>query len=86
MHEKAKCVCFIYMQPLKVKFKFVQLNMKHVSYCVQSISIHNFKVDILKFGVCKHLGMTECLAQFSGHCGLDLVSRISVSKHISYIT
>ena len=32
MHEKAKCVCFIYMQPQKVKFKFVQINMKHVLY------------------------------------------------------
>ena len=32
MHEKAKCVCFIYMQPQKVKFKSVQINMKHVSY------------------------------------------------------
>ena len=32
MHEKAKCVCFIYMQPKKVKFKYVQINMKQVSY------------------------------------------------------
>ena len=32
MHEKAKCVCFIYMQPQKVNFKFVQINMKQVSY------------------------------------------------------
>ena len=32
MHEKAKFVCFIYMQPQRVKFKFVQLNMKHVLY------------------------------------------------------
>ena len=32
MHEKAKCVCFIYMLPQKVKFKFVQINMKQVSY------------------------------------------------------
>ena len=31
MYEKAKCVCFIYMQPQKVKFKYVQINMKHVS-------------------------------------------------------
>ena len=31
-HEKAKFVCFIYMQPQKVKFKFVQINMKQVSY------------------------------------------------------
>ena len=32
MHEKAKFVCFIYMQPQKAKFKFVQINMKQVSY------------------------------------------------------
>ena len=32
MHEKAKFVCFIYMQPQRVKFKFVQINMKHVLY------------------------------------------------------
>ena len=32
MHEKTKCVCFIYMQPEKVKFKSVQINMKQVSY------------------------------------------------------
>ena len=32
MHEKATCVCFINMQPQKVKFKVVQINMKQVSY------------------------------------------------------
>ena len=32
MHEKAKFACFNYMQPQKVKFKSVQINMKHVSY------------------------------------------------------
>ena len=32
MHEQAKFVCFNYMQPQKVKFKSVQINMKHVSY------------------------------------------------------
>ena len=32
MHEKAKIVCFNHMQPHKVKFKSVQINMKHVSY------------------------------------------------------
>ena len=32
MHEKAKCVCFIYMQPQKVKFKYAQVNMKQVLY------------------------------------------------------
>ena len=39
MHEIAKYVCFIYMQPQKVKFKFVQINMKQVSYmpCCRSI-------------------------------------------------
>ena len=32
MHEKAKFVCLIYIQPQKVKFKSVEINMKHVSY------------------------------------------------------
>ena len=32
MHEKAKFVCFIYMKPQKMKFKSVQINMKHVLY------------------------------------------------------
>ena len=32
MHEKAKFVCFIYMQLQKVKFQSVQINMKQVSY------------------------------------------------------
>ena len=33
MQEKAKFVCFIYMQPQKVKLKSVQILMKQVSYC-----------------------------------------------------
>ena len=32
VYEKAKFVCFIYMQTQKMKFKFVQINMKQVSY------------------------------------------------------
>ena len=32
MHEQAKFDYFNYMQPQKVKFKSVQINMKHVSY------------------------------------------------------
>ena len=32
MHEKAKFVCFNKKQPQKMKFKSVQINMKHVSY------------------------------------------------------
>ena len=31
-HEKANYVCFNNMQPHKVKFKSVQINMKQVSY------------------------------------------------------
>ena len=34
MYEKAKFICFIYMQMRKVKFKSVQINMKQVSYSV----------------------------------------------------
>ena len=37
MHEKAKIVCFIYMQPQKTKFKSVQINMKHVSYTTPDV-------------------------------------------------
>ena len=32
IYDKAKCVCFIYMQPQKIKFTSVQINMKQVSY------------------------------------------------------
>ena len=32
IYEKAKLVSFIYMQPYKVKFKSVQINMKLASY------------------------------------------------------
>ena len=32
MHEKAKFICFIYMQPQKVNIKYVQINMKHLLY------------------------------------------------------
>ena len=57
MHGKAKFVCFNYMQPRKVKFKSVQINMKQVSYsnptvhpsvppCNQCISPIFFEVGI----------------------------------------
>ena len=39
MHEKAKFVCFNYMQLQKVKFKSVQINMKQFLY----IDIHLMK-------------------------------------------
>ena len=32
MYDKATFLCFIYMQPQKLKFKSVQINMKQVSY------------------------------------------------------
>ena len=35
MNEKAKFVCFIYMQSQKVKFKYAQINMKQVSYSMK---------------------------------------------------
>ena len=44
MHEKAKFVSFIYMLRQKVKFKYVQINMKQVSY---SIKLHVFRVVLL---------------------------------------
>ena len=50
MQEKAKLVCFIYMQPLKVKFKSVQIYMKQVLY-------YNFKFTLHHSGV----GDYDCL-------------------------
>ena len=44
MHEKARIVCFIYMQPQKVKFKFVQINMKRVSYKGSFFSTGNYSI------------------------------------------
>ena len=43
MHEKAKFVCFNFLQPQKVKFKSVQINMKHVSYDQAIITDRNRK-------------------------------------------
>ena len=31
MHEKTKIVCFIYLQPQKMKFTYGQIHMKQVS-------------------------------------------------------
>ena len=39
---KQKCVCFNYMQPQKVKFKYVQINMKQVAY-IEMTCILDFK-------------------------------------------
>ena len=39
MHKKAIFVCFIHMQPQKVKFKSVYINMKQVSYIHFILSI-----------------------------------------------
>ena len=48
MHEKAKFVCFIYMQTQIVKFKFVQIKMKHVLY-LQIMDFLNFNGHFEKF-------------------------------------
>ena len=37
MYDKATIVCFIYKQSQKLKFKFVQINMKHLLYMFQKI-------------------------------------------------
>ena len=48
MHEKAKFVCFIYMQWQKVKFKSVQINMKQVSYLLHPcLSERQFLISTL---------------------------------------
>ena len=36
MHEKVKCVCFVYIQMPKVKFKYVQIKMNQVSYTTKT--------------------------------------------------
>ena len=49
MHEKF--VCFNYMQPQKVKFKSVQINMKQVSYIVadhDGVQLGKMKINPLK--------------------------------------
>ena len=54
MHEKAKFVCFIHMQPQKAKFKFVQINMKHVSYNKKKTEMEteygNGRVQLIRVG------------------------------------
>ena len=42
MYEKATVVCFIYMQPQKMEFKSVQINMKHILY-FDKITYYVFK-------------------------------------------
>ena len=53
MHEKAKCVCFIFMQPQKVKFKSVQINIKKVSYsafrCTLELPLQPYKIQLYTF-------------------------------------
>ena len=50
MHDIAKCVCFICMQPQEVKFKFVQINMKQVSYSRPYLgSVNLTKHDLKEF-------------------------------------
>ena len=75
MHEKAKFVCFNYMQLQKLKFKSVQINMKHVSYIIhwQCTFIHScFSVIFVCFFIINHfldrivarliVHITDCLA------------------------
>ena len=58
-HEKAKFFCFNYMQPQKVKFKSVQLNMKQVSY-IKSMHSCFFVFNILTL----HLSYKSMCTQF----------------------
>ena len=44
MYEKAIFVCFIYMQPLKVKLRSFQINLKLVSYIVQKDNREHHKL------------------------------------------
>ena len=45
MHENAKYVCFIYMQPQREKFKSVQLKIKQVSYILMCYRLKNLNYD-----------------------------------------
>ena len=56
MHEKAEFVCFIYMQPQKEKFKYVEINMKHVSYTDILLAENDSFVLIHPFDFLKTLG------------------------------
>ena len=50
LNLKAKCVCFIYMQTQKLKFTFVQINMKQVLYerdFMKNLSSDN-QADVIK--------------------------------------
>ena len=42
INEKANSVCFIYMQPQKVKSTSVQINMKHASY-IRTLYMRNVR-------------------------------------------
>ena len=60
MYEKAKFVCLNYMQQPQVKFKSVQINMKHVSYSgVRSFKKRNIAATSLKI-VCKNIYSVTC--------------------------
>ena len=48
MYEKATFVCFIYMQPQKLKSKYVQINMKQVSYSIQLKNKYSYLNSSLK--------------------------------------
>ena len=52
--KKQNFFCFIYMQSQKVKFKYVQINMKQVSYIRQISRLYAFD-SVLCFLYIKHI-------------------------------
>ena len=67
--NEAKFVRFIYMQPQKVKFKSVQINMKQVSYVVLKtiLSIANV---FMSFDHHRWSIIIACTNIFGKHCKL----------------
>ena len=49
MYEKAKFVCLYLMPPQKIKFESVQINMKHVLYCITNDSKNMMIFNLFEF-------------------------------------
>ena len=58
MHEKTKFVCFNYMQPQKMKFKSVEMNMRQVSWYIVRVCA---RMSIPKMSIPIMSTVPECL-------------------------
>ena len=63
MHEKIKFVCFNYMQPQKMKFKSVEMNMRQVSWYIVRVGARMSipKMSIPKMSIPIMSTVPECL-------------------------